>query len=114
MARRYLLRNFGDLREKYGINILFVFGPLHRASYNRPSIINGARSLKAEKERDCLKDLLAEFSLPFCDTTDSFIENYKLSGKRFDFLYDGHANKHAHKVLGIAIANDLLQKGWVR
>ncbi len=114
LALRYLLRSFNAIRSEHGVEVLFVLGPWHYASFNHPDILSKSKLLRIEKEKSYLAGLLADVSLPFCDPTHEFADDYKLNGKRFDFLYDGHFNKRGHKVMGEAIAACLIREGWVQ
>ncbi len=109
VARRYLLNEFRALEEQGGVKILFQLGPWYAASYNHPEYVGS--SADVEEGRAFVKALLKEYSLRYVDLTDSFAEDYRLNGKKFDFLHDGHFNEHGHRVQGTAIANYLIESG---
>ena len=88
-----------------------MLGPWYSASYNAPDIEGTVASM--EQNRAAIKARLDEYSLPYLDLTDAFVEDYRLNGKKFDFLYDGHFNAHGHQVMGTAIARHILETGWL-
>jgi hypothetical protein len=58
-------------------------------------------------------DVSADLGVPFLDLTPYFLADFEQHKERFSFSGDGHWNERGHRVAGEAIAQKLIDLGWI-
>jgi len=99
-AARYVLSEMKRLADAHGFRLLFVMDGVREAIY--------AGKPRSEYAVARLNDLAAalttELGLPFLDLQETFAANYAVHGRRLEFPFDWHWNRHANGLVAETLA----------
>lgn len=101
---RYVMAEMKALAAREGFKLAFAMDGVREATYDR----RPAKDYEVGRLNLIAADLTRELDLPFIDLQDSFDRDYASRRERFEFPFDWHWNVLGNRLVGEAIARQLL------